>query len=149
MQLILSPTEWRSFGESAKLLHMWRKTFLLIGIIGLAPAWAAGQSKPADITGTWRADTPDGPTDVIVRSDSSASLGEETVRWRLVADSIHIAFGDEWMVYAFALQRNRLTLSGGDLEEPMELRKVGPATPLPEGVTVPPAPPAHRRATPF
>lgn len=118
-------------------------------VVALVPALAWGQAQGTDITGTWRAETPDGPTDVIVRSDSSASLGDETVRWRIVADSIHIAFGDEWMVYAFALQRNRLTLSGGDLEEPMELKKVGPATPLPEGVVVPPAPPANRRATPI
>lgn len=128
---------------------MLRKIYLVAAIAAVFPSVVMGQSKAADITGTWRAETPDGPTDVIVRPDSSASLGEETVRWRVVADSIHIAFGDEWMVYAFALRRDALTLSGGDLEEPMELRKVGPATPLPEGVAVPPAPPAHRRATPF
>lgn len=105
----------------------------------------AGQT--ADITGVWRADTPDGPQDVIVRPDSSASVGEETVRWRLVGDSIHLAFGDEWMVYGYDLRGKTLVLSGGDLEEPFELKRVGPPTPLPAGVEVPPAPPADRRAS--
>lgn len=112
------------------------------------PLTAFGQSAKVDLTGTWRAETPEGPTEVIVRPDSSASVGEETVRWRIVDDSIHIAFGDEWMVYGFVLQSSRLVLSGGDLEEPMELEHVGPPTPLPPGVEVPPAPPANRRITP-
>ena len=64
----------------------------------------------------------------------------------LEPDSIHIALGDEWMVYAVRVQGNKMTLSGGDLEEPMNLERVGPATPRQEGVEVPPAPPASRRA---
>ena len=107
----------------------------------------AAQKDLPDIRGTWRAETPDGPQEVIIRADSSASLGEETVRWRLVDDSIHLALGDEWMVYKYELRRNKLVLSGGDLEEPVELEHIGPPTPLPEGVEVPPAPPADRRAT--
>ena len=71
------------------------------------------------------------------------------MRWRLEADSIHLAFGDEWMVYKFDLRRDKLTLSGGDLEDPVELERVGPATPRPQGIEVPPAPPADRRATPL
>lgn len=120
----------------------------LVGVflIGMSAAVSA-QDGNVDLSGIWRAQTPDGPTEVIVRPDSSASVGEETVRWRIVEDSIHIAFGDEWMVYGFARNRERLTLSGGDLEEPMELELVGPPTPLPAGVKVPPAPPADRRVT--
>jgi hypothetical protein len=97
--------------------------------------------------GTWKAETPDGPRSVIIRADSSASYGDETVRWRMAGDSIHIAFGDEWMVYRFQLKGNRLTLSGGDLEEPITLKRSGPATPLPAGVELPPAPPPERRGT--
>ena len=122
------------------------RTLLPLVVFAVLPALAVAQSNGSEIHGTWRAETPDGPADVIVRPDSSASLGDETVRWRLVADSLHLALGDEWIVYGVNIRRGRLTLSGGDLEEPMELRRVGPATPLPEGVVVPPAPPADRRA---
>jgi len=120
---------------------------LSLTALPIALAAQSGTRKHADITGTWRAETPDGPTDVVVRPDSSASMGDEIVRWRLVDDSIFIAFGDEWMAYKLDLKRGKITLSGGDLEEPMELKRVGPPTPLPEGVAVPPAPPADRRAT--
>ena len=113
------------------------------------PLVALGQAVLPDVTGTWRVDTPDGPQEVVVRPDSSASFGDDTVRWRLEPDSFHIAIGDEWMVYGFVLGRNKLTLSGGDLEEPVVLKRVGPPNPRPEGVEIPPAPPADRRAIPL
>ena len=111
------------------------------------PGALIAQTELPDLTGTWRVETPDGPQEIVIRADSSASFGEDIVRWRLEPDSIHIALGDEWMVYAVKVQGNKLTLSGGDLEEPMDLERVGPATPRKEGVEVPPAPPASRRAT--
>lgn len=121
---------------------------LAVVVAAVAPVSLAAQSSLPDITGTWRAETPDGPRDVIVRPDSSASFGEETVRWRLEGDSIHIAFGDEWMVYKYELKRDQLVFSAGDLEEPVDLELVGPPTPRPEGVLVPEAPPPDRRALP-
>jgi hypothetical protein len=122
-------------------------TFVILLLLCVLPT-AVAQSAESDISGTWRADTPDGPTEVVVRPDSSASMGDEIVRWRIVGDSLHLAIGEEWMVYGFKLSGNRLTLSGGDLEDPVELERVGPPSPRPEGVEVPPAPPADRRANP-
>jgi hypothetical protein len=107
---------------------------------------SAGAQRAPKLDGTWRAKTPDGPQTVIVRPDSSASFGDETVRWRIVADSIFIALGDEWTVYNFVVRGRKLTLSGGDLEDPIELERIGPPTPRPDSVAVPPAPPMTRRA---
>jgi hypothetical protein len=123
-----------------------RVLLLLMAVLCLSSADAAAQRAPK-LEGTWKADTPDGPQTVVVRGDSSASFGDETVRWRLVADSIFIAFGDEWMVYNFAVRGRRLTLSGGDLEEPIVLERVGPPSARPDSIPVPPAPPMSRRAT--
>ncbi|MCZ6916656.1 MAG: hypothetical protein O7I93_07755 [Gemmatimonadetes bacterium] len=120
-------------------------TCVLVGAV--FPLAGAAQSSMPDLSGTWRAETPDGPQEVVVRADSSASFGDDIVRWRIEGDSLHLALGDEWMVYKFELRRNTLTLSGGDLEEPLALKRVGPATPRPAGVEVPPAPPPDRRAT--
>jgi hypothetical protein len=92
----------------------------IIAVVGIG--W---QLQVADITGTWEADTPDGPQTVIVRADSSASFGDETVRWRVVADTVFILFGDEWVGYNFEIDGDLLTLSGGDLEEPITLRRIG------------------------
>ena len=127
---------------------MQTRILLLLLLFGIGlPGSLASQAPLPDISGTWRVQTPDGPQEVVIRADSSASFGDDTVRWRLVADSIHIALGDEWMVYAYKLRgKKRMTLSGGDLEEPMELNRIGPATALAEGVEVPSAPPADRRA---
>ena len=108
-------------------------------LVGAVQALAA-QEGPA-IAGTWRAETPDGPQDVIVRPDSSASFGEEIVRWRWHDNTLFIAFGDEWVGYHLVLRGDRITLSGGDLEDPITLIRVGPPTSRPEGVDVPPAPP--------
>ena len=115
------------------------------GVFVVSPL--AAQARKLQLGGTWKAETPDGPRAVIIRADSSASYGDETVRWRLQGDSIHIAFGDEWMVYRYLLKGTRLTLSGGDLEEPITLKRTGPATPLPKGASVPPAPPADQRGS--
>jgi len=122
------------------------RILLLVALCALAPVTAAPAQRSPSLDGTWRAKTPDGPQTVIVRADSSASFGDETVRWRIVADSIFIALGDEWTVYNFVLRGRKLTLSGGDLEEPIELERVGPPTPRPDSVAVPPAPPMSRRA---
>lgn len=107
---------------------------------------ALAQSTVPDLAGTWRAETPDGPQTIIVRPDSSASFGDEIVRWRIVADSIFLAISDEWYIYNFAFSGRTLTLSGGDLVDPIDLERTGPPTPRPEGVLVPPAPPMSRRA---
>jgi hypothetical protein len=114
-------------------------------LVAVPVGLATGQRAPR-LDGTWRAKTADGPQTVIVRADSSASWGDETVRWRIVADSIFIAMGDEWMVYNFKVAGRRLTLSGGDLEEPILLERIGPATSRPDSVAVPPAPPMSSRA---
>ncbi len=123
----------------------------VLGVAALlsVPGTALAQASLPVLEGTWRTETPDGPHEIVVRADSSASWGDETVRWRLIADSIFLAFGDEWMVYNYRLDRNALTLSGGDLVDPIELERVGPATPRPSGVPVPPAPPMSRRADVF
>jgi hypothetical protein len=108
------------------------------------PVAAAGQESP--LVGTWRvdrgADTKGGPREVIIRADSSASWGEETVRWRSKPKNrIAIAIGDEWEVYDVRVTARELRLSGGDLQQPVTLRRVGPATPRANGTPVPAAPP--------
>lgn len=98
------------------------------------------------LVGTWRVasgvETKGGPREVIIRADSSASWGEETVRWRLKPKHrIAIAIGDEWEVYDMKVSAKELRLSGGDLQEAITLKRVGPATPRAAGVPVPEAPP--------
>ena len=114
---------------------------LLMAAAGF-PGIAAGQQS--SIEGTWRVDakldTKGGPREVVIRADSSATWGRETSRWRLVGRQISIAIGGEWEVYDVKVGKTDLTLSGGDLQKPITLRRVGPPTPRPAGVAVPPDP---------
>ena len=50
------------------------------------------------------------------------------------------------LVYGMVLRSDQLTLSGGDLEKPVTLKRVGPPTPRPDSLVVPKAPPASERA---
>ena len=112
-------------------------------LLAAVPGTAAAQ-QPA-ILGTWKfdlnqGDKKEGPRTVIVRPDSSASYGAETVRWRIVGDSLALALGGEWVNYRLKLKGKRLTLSGGDLTEPVTFEKVGPPSPRPDTVAIPPDP---------
>ena len=98
----------------------------------------------ASLLGTWQFDLnqgeKSGPRQVIVRADSSASYGKETVRWRVKADSLLLALGGEWVSYKLKLKGKQLVLSGGDLNEPITFDRIGPATPRPDSIPVPPDP---------
>jgi len=99
------------------------------------------------LDGTWQARTGDEIRHIVVRSDSSAQFGEELARWRVVGDSLWITLGDGvWQVYALKLAADKLTISGGDLEKPVTLRRVGPPTTRPDTLAIPVAPPATARA---
>ncbi len=113
----------------------------LLAAVVLAPATMAAQKPAPDITGTWRVDAgtdvKNGPREVIIRADSSASWGKETVRWRVKDGKIWIALGGEWEIYKLKQSATAITLSGGDLTKAVTLKKVGPATPRAAGVKVP------------
>ena len=105
---------------------------------------SAQQPSGTTLSGLWQLEKgkvkADGPKTVMIRSDSSASWGKETVRWRLKPGQIMIALGGEWETYQLKLKGERLTLSGGDLTDAITLKRVGPATPRPPNVPVPPDP---------
>jgi hypothetical protein len=116
---------------------------ILTAVLLLSPAAASAQQ--AAVLGTWKfdlkqGDKKTGPRTVIVRPDSSASYGAETVRWRIIGDSLALALGGEWVNYRLKLKGTRLTLSGGDLTEPVTFELVGPPSPRPDSVDVPPDP---------
>ncbi len=120
-----------------------RLGWTLAAVLCWAPSAAVAQ-QPA-ILGTWKfdleqGDKKDSPRTVIVRPDSSASYGTETVRWRVLGDSLALALGGEWVNYRLRLRGKRLTLSGGDLTEPVTFERVGPPSARPDTVPVPPDP---------
>src|SRR5216117_2456413 len=113
---------------------------------GLAAQTTEAVHRPR-LEGKWQAKAEDEIRHIMVRSDSSAQFGDQVARWRLVGDSLWITLGDGvWQVYGMTLRSDQLTLSGGDLEKPVTLKRVGPPTPRPDSLVVPKAPPASERA---
>lgn len=109
----------------------------LAAICAVAPLRA---QQPNPLLGTWVTERKikDAPAIVIVRADSSASYGTETVRWRVRnAGKILLALGGEWVEYDYKIRGAKMTLSGGDLTEAITLRRTGPASPRPANVPVP------------
>ena len=131
-----------------------RRSFaLLIALSGSVASLAAQTSDPPAsrppprLEGRWQAKTEDEIRNIMVRSDSSAQFGDQVARWRVVGDSLWLTLGDGvWQVYGMKLDRDRLTLSGGDLEKPVTLRRVGPPTARADTVAIPPPPPLTERA---
>src|SRR5207245_8640915 len=122
--------------------------FLLMPGLGPAPRLAAQTAPPhGRLEGKWQAKGEDEGRNIMVRSDSSAQFGDQVARWRVVGDSLWITLGDGvWQVYGMKLEGDKLTLSGGDLEKPVTLRRVGPATVRADSVAIPPPPPPTERA---
>ena len=116
---------------------------MMLGVSTLA-AQTSGASGGQAVSGTWQLEKgkikANGPNVVVIRSDSSATWGKETVRWRLKGDQIMIALGGEWETYKLKVKSDRMTLSGGDLTEVITLKRVGPPTPRPDSIAVPPDP---------
>ncbi len=132
-----------------------RHSAILILICSSAASLAAQTSDPpasqpaqrARLEGRWQAKTEDEIRNIMVRSDSSAQFGDQVARWRVVGDSLWLTLGDGvWQVYGMKLDREKLTLSGGDLEKPVTLRRVGPPTARADSVAIPPPPPPTERA---
>ena len=93
---------------------------------------SAQTAAKSSLIGTWTFDLKqgpkkDGPRIVIVRQDSSASYGTQTVRWRLLGDSLALALGGEWVNYRLKLKGKRLILSGGGSYRAGDLRSGGTA----------------------
>src|SRR5256886_10621404 len=118
---------------------MLRLSALLL-LLGLGPRLAAQATPPrhARLEGKWQAKAEDEIRNILVRSDSSAQFGDQVARWRTVGDSLWLTLGDGvWQGYGMKLESDKLTLSGGDLEKPVTLRRVGPATARADSVSIP------------
>jgi len=125
-----------------------RVLFGIVSALAVATGLAAqGPRARLHLEGDWQAKTDDGIRHIMVRADSSAQFGDQVARWRLMGDSLWLTLGDGvWMVYGLRLGGDKLTISGGDLEKPVTLRRVGPATTRPDTLAIPPSPPDTARA---
>ena len=113
-----------------------RPIVFIVALVAV-PVIAEAQSGGGSLLGTWEAKADAEVPEIIIRADSSASYGTETVRWRVRTDTIMIALGGEWVCYKLRVKGDRMTLSEGDLTEPLTLKRVGPPSTRPDSISVP------------
>lgn len=134
------------------MLRLSLALLLSLGIASRLPGQSGGNGggrggHSASLEGKWQAKTDDEIRHIMVRGDSSAQFGDQVARWRVVGDSLWLTLGDGvWQVYRMKLDADKLTLSGGDLDKPVTLKRVGPATPKSDTLSVPAPPPPTERA---
>src|SRR2546429_9016951 len=113
---------------------------------GLAAQTTEAVHRPR-LEGKWQAKAEDEIRHIMVRTDSSAQFGDQVARWRVVGDSLWLTLGDGvWQGYGMKLEAEKLTLSGGGLEKPGALRRVGPGPARADSVAIPAPPPPTERA---
>jgi hypothetical protein len=110
--------------------------FVVLSVVA-CPVMAYAQSDGGSLLGTWEAKADAAVHEIIIRADSSASYGTETVRWRVKTDTIMIALGGEWVCYTLRVRGDKMTLSEGDLQEPISLQRVGPPSARPDTIPIP------------
>jgi len=112
---------------------------LTIGVLSLAPpAWAG---KNAALVGTWSGEFGGEPFQLILNADGTGQM-DGPIQWEAKGNQLVITEDDGSTEYTFVLKGSRLTVSGGDLEEPLTLIRAAGA-----GKASPPVAPAPAAAS--
>ena len=97
---------------------------LAIGVLSLAtPAWAG---KNAALVGTWSGTFGGEPFELILNADGTGQM-DGPIRWEAQGNQLVITEEDGATEYQFVLKGSTLTVSGGDLEEPLTFTRTGSA----------------------
>jgi hypothetical protein len=96
---------------------------VLIVAMWSAPAWAA---KNSALVGTWSGEFGGEPFQLILNADGTGQM-DGPIRWEAQGDQLVITEDDGATEYQFVLKGSKLTVSGGDLEEPLTLTRTGGA----------------------
>ncbi len=89
------------------------------------------QSTP-NLTGTWHAKEHGFTMILVLRPDGTGTFDDEAIKYKIIGNKLAITEDGEINNYTFTLKGNSLTLSGGDLDQPMIFERQGaaPATGL-------------------
>ena len=109
-----------------------------LGLLMVCLLTAVGPAVAADsaaLVGTWTGTDSGVPFQLILRADGTGMLGDSPLRWKMQGGKLVVVEEGETNVYDAVLKGTTLTVSGGDLDEPMKLTR-GTASKVP-------APPAQ------
>jgi hypothetical protein len=104
------------------------KTFIL-GLIACVllvagPAFAVEKSA---LVGTWTGGEPGAPIQLQLKADGTGVFADSPLTWKLQGGKLVITEEGETTLYEFTLKGSTLTVSGGDLDEPMVFARGGAA----------------------
>jgi hypothetical protein len=100
--------------------------FLWLPALMAAPFFLMAQA-PGSLLGTWQAK--EGPITIVLtlNADGTGKLDEASIKYTVKGAALVVEEAGVVNKYAFQLEGNRMTLSGGDLEKPMLFERQGSA----------------------
>lgn len=98
-------------------------------LIGFAACWPTSKAS-AQITGTWQNNEYGHLMTVVFNADGSGQLDGEQIKYSIKGTTLTVTtLADaEEIDYSYTLSGNVLTVTGGDLEQPLKLTKVSKQT---------------------
>ena len=91
------------------------------------------------LVGTWTGGEPGAPMQLQLKADGTGIFADSPLTWKLQGGKLVITEEGETTLYEFTLKGSTLTVSGGDLDEPMVFTRGGaaPKAPMPPASQAP------------
>ncbi len=119
---------------------------LALSVLSVGLVWA-GQNSP--LVGTWNGDFAGEPFQLILNADGTGQM-DGPIQWQAQGNKLTITEDDGSMEYKFVLKGSKLTVSGGDLEAPLTLTRIGGSgKAAPPVAQAPAGKPSHGSAVQF
>ncbi len=103
-----------------------RRVMLLLAISVLSLATPAWGGKNSALVGSWSGEFGGEPFQLILNADGTGQM-DGPIQWEVEGDQLVITEDDGATEYKFVLKGSTLTVSGGDLEEPLTFTRIGGA----------------------
>ena len=102
---------------------------ILVLAILVIPVFAQGDTKAQqnNIQGTWQSNSIEDQTTLKLNADGSGEFDGESIRYTVKDNKFNLTIvaENQTIVYNYTLQENSLTISGGDLDEPVKFSRKG------------------------
>jgi hypothetical protein len=96
---------------------------LALSVLTGGAIWAGQNSQ---LVGTWSGEFSGEPFQLILNADGTGQM-DGPIQWEAKGSTLVITEDDGSMEYKFVLKGSKLTVSGGDLETPLTLTRIGGA----------------------
>lgn len=93
-------------------------------LCALGPAVATWAGSNTALVGTWSGDFAGEPFQLILNADGTGQM-DGPIQWQVQGNKLVIAEADGTTAYNFMLKGSKMTVSGGDLEAPLTLTRIG------------------------